>query len=105
MRHWQAVFGERLLIVTYEDLVTAPQQTVRSVLSHCKLRWQEACLRFFERPGSVTTASAAQVRQPLYTSSIGRWRRVESGLRPLIEVLDALTPQDGWGFARQSSPP
>jgi tetratricopeptide (TPR) repeat protein len=105
MRHWQAVLGERVLIVTYEDLVTAPQQTVRSVLSHCQLPWQEACLRFFERPGSVTTASAAQVRQPLYTSSIGRWRRVESGLRPLIEILDALCPQDGWGFARQSSPP
>ena len=98
MRHWQAVLGERLLIVHYEDLVQNPEQVSRRMLAHCGLSWEPACLAFDSQSTAVTSASAVQVRQRLYSSSIGKWRRFERQLAPLARILEARRPAGGWRF-------
>ena len=96
--HWRAVLpADRFLEVDYETLVTAPRATVERILAHCGLEWSEDCLAFHEHTGAVRTASADQVRQPLYRSAIGRWRRFEDELRPLLDALGPVLPADADG--------
>ncbi len=88
MAHWRAVLPQQTLLeVRYEDLVEAPEAEVRRMLAHLGLEWDEACLDFTGREGPVRTASLAQVRQPLYRTSVGRWRRWEKWLGPLKDAL------------------
>jgi hypothetical protein len=80
-----------VLRVQYEELVREPEATIHRVLSHCGLPYEAACLSFHETRRSVRTASAEQVRQPLYSSGVGYWRNFERQLEPLREALgDAL---------------
>jgi hypothetical protein len=72
--HWAALLGPDLLRVTYEDLVTGPEQVLRDLLERLGEDWDERCLAFGGAGGTVKTASVWQVRQPLHSSSIGRWR-------------------------------
>lgn len=89
MEHWQHVLPSGwMLEVRYEDLVADFEVGVRRLLAHCGLEWDDACLRFSSANRSVRTASVAQVRQPLYTTSVGRWCRYERHLGPLLEALD-----------------
>ncbi len=82
--YWRARLPlERWLTVDYEDLVTAPEPTLRRVLDFLDLPWEPACLDHRGGEGVVTTASQWQVRQPLYTHSIGRWRHYARWLGPL----------------------
>ncbi len=82
--YWRARLpAERWLTVDYEDLVTAPEPILRRVLDFLDLPWDPACLDHLEAEGGVTTASQWQVREPLYTRSIGRWRRYARWLGPL----------------------
>jgi len=78
-----------MLEVQYEDLIANVEIEARRVISHCSLEWSDVCLSFHENKRPVRTASAIQVRQPIYPSSVGRWRRYERQLRPLIDVLNA----------------
>jgi tetratricopeptide (TPR) repeat protein len=87
--HWRNVLPGRLHEVHYESLVAEPRPLVAGLLAHCGLDWEEACLHFDRTPGAVATASAVQVRQPLYASSVGRWRHYESHLQPVFEELAA----------------
>jgi tetratricopeptide (TPR) repeat protein len=96
IRHWQAVLGDRLLVVDYEDLVTDFETTVRRMLTHCCLEWEPACLSFQSQTRSVSSASAAQVRRPLYASSIGKWRPYGEWLIPLSQELERRAPTTGW---------
>ena len=98
MRHWQSVLGERLLIVPYEELVQSQRTVTWRILEHCGLDRQEACLAFEAQPGTVTSASAVQVRQGMYSTSMGRWRRFERQLAPLARILDEHRPAGGWRF-------
>lgn len=88
MDHWTAVLPEGCVLnVRYEDFVgDLPGQTAR-LLEHCGLEWNDACLNFYATDRPVATASRAQVRTPIYTSSIGRWRRYEPYLEELLEGL------------------
>ena len=89
MAHWRAVLPPNFLLeVQYEDVVANLEGQTRRMLAHCGLEWNEACLNFHQTDRAVMTASAAQVRQPIYRSSIGSWRRHEQHLRPLLEALD-----------------
>jgi tetratricopeptide (TPR) repeat protein len=99
MRHWQSVLGESLLVVRYEDLVLDYEATTRRLLAHCGLRWDDACLAFHKQTKAVTTASAVQVRRPLYSSSVGKWRNYQEYLQPLSESLKPLEPPQGWRLA------
>jgi hypothetical protein len=87
--HWRARFGEALLGLDYEALVSGPETRVRALLAHCGLAFDPACLRFHERPGFVQTPSGWQVRRPLNADAVGRWRHYERHLGPLLAVLDA----------------
>jgi tetratricopeptide (TPR) repeat protein len=87
MDHWDQVLPGRVLHVGYEDLVHDPETQIRRLLAHCGLDFQPACLAFHETKRPVRTASAEQVRQPLYTSGIGYWRHFEHELEPLRRAL------------------
>jgi hypothetical protein len=67
--------------------VRNPEANIRRLLEHCGLTFEPACLSFHETRRSVRTASAEQVRQPLYTSGVGYWRNFERELEPLREAL------------------
>ena len=88
MRHWQDNLpAGRMLTVDYEQLVATPQETIRGLLSHVGMPWQDACLEFDRNSLPSLTASAAQVRRPIYNSSVGLWRRYAAGLTPLASFL------------------
>jgi tetratricopeptide (TPR) repeat protein len=89
MAHWRAVLPpSSLLEIRYEDLVGDFEAEVRRLIAFCGLPWDDAVLRFHETKRAVRTNSEYQVRQPLYTSSIGRWRAYESKLGPLFAALE-----------------
>ena len=87
MTHWQATLGEKIHVVQYETLVTDTENTVAALLKHCGLPWEDACLNFHQRDDGVSTASSAQVRQPIYKTSLEKWRRYEFQLAPLADRL------------------
>jgi hypothetical protein len=87
MEHWCAVLPGRILEVRYEDVVRDLEGEARRLIAFCGLDWSDACLAFHETERMVRTASANQVRQPLYATSVGRWRRFERELAPLIAAL------------------
>jgi predicted Zn-dependent protease len=92
MDHWNRVLPGKVLHVQYEALVRDPDSVVRRLLDHCGLPFEEACLRFHETRRSVRTASAEQVRQPLYNSAVGYWKHFEIELEPLrCSLGDSLT--------------
>jgi tetratricopeptide (TPR) repeat protein len=87
MDHWDAILPGKVLHVQYEELVRDPEANIRRLLEHCRLPFEPACLSFHETRRSVRTASAEQVRQPLYTSGVGYWRHFEAELEPLRRAL------------------
>ena len=87
MDHWDGVLPGRVLHVQYEELVREPQVHIRRLLEHCGLEFEPACLKFHETHRAVRTASAEQVRQPLYTSGVDYWRHFEKELQPLRQAL------------------
>jgi hypothetical protein len=76
-----------ILDVQYEDVVADVEQQARRIVAHCGLPWDEACLEYYRTKRPVRTASAAQVRQRIYDSSIGRWRPHQQALEPLLRAL------------------
>ena len=90
MQFWLKQLPETIHTVRYEDLVTEGDRNARALISHCGLEWQQACLEFHKSARVVRTASLEQVRQPLYTSSIGRWRPYASHLDRLQGQLKEL---------------
>jgi hypothetical protein len=93
MEHWGRVLPGRVIRVEHEKLVADPERQIRWLVEDaCKLDWDPACLRFYEAESSVRTASAAQVRRPLFSTSIGRWARFAGELEPLFKALGAYAP-------------
>ena len=92
MAHWEAVLGGRLLTLDYEALVADPEPYTRAMVAHVGLEWDDACLRPHEVGRTVRTASAWQVRQPVYRRSAGRARAYERFLGPLREGLGEPAP-------------
>jgi tetratricopeptide (TPR) repeat protein len=87
MDHWDAVLPGKVLHLQYEELIRDPEAQIRRLLSHCSLPFEPACLSFHETQRPVRTASAEQVRQPLYTSGVGYWHHFEANLEPLKRAL------------------
>ena len=93
MAHWASVLPNRVIDVSHETLVTAPEARIRWLVAEaCGLAWEPACLRFHETRRAVRTASVAQVRQPIFTTSLERWRRYETHLGPLFGALGPYAP-------------
>lgn len=74
MDHWQGLFGNRIFTLKYERLVADFEPNARELLAHTGLEWSDQCLEFYRVKRPVQTASAHQVRQPVYSRSVGRWR-------------------------------
>ncbi len=78
----------------YEETVLDLESQVRRILGHCGLEFEEACLRYWENPRAVKTASSEQVRQPIYTSALGKWRHYGQHLElwkdELADIIEAL---------------
>jgi tetratricopeptide (TPR) repeat protein len=92
MAHWREVLPEGVMLdVQYEDVVGDLEREARRIVAHCGLEWDDACLEFHKTERSVLTASASQVRQPIYRSSIGRWRRHAAALQPLLRELEPVS--------------
>jgi tetratricopeptide (TPR) repeat protein len=87
MKHWHSVLPGKVLDVHYEETVTDLEGQVQRILEHCGLPFEESCVRFHETERAVKTASSEQVRQPIYTSGLGKWRRYESHLDMWQEYL------------------
>jgi len=87
MDHWRKVLTAPMLEVSYESLVTDLESQTRRLLAFLELPWNERCLEFHKSARGVGSASRDQVRKPLYTSSIGRWKHYERHLSPLINLL------------------
>ena len=86
--HWHRILPEDVMLdVQYEDVVADLETQARQIVAHCGLEWDDACLDFHKVERAVTTASAAQVRQPIYRSSVGRWQVYGDQLKPLLEAL------------------
>jgi tetratricopeptide (TPR) repeat protein len=101
LAHWRRVLPERVLLeVRYEALVDDFEGTARTMLAHCGLDWDARCLAFEQTQRPVTTASAPQVRRPLYRSSLQRWRPAAARLQPLLDGLGpALSAETETGLA------
>ena len=88
MDHWRAVLpASHFLEVDYETVVEDVEGEARRMLAFLDLPWQPACLEFYRVERAVRTPSAGQVRQPIYRSSRGRWRKHAGQLRPLLQAL------------------
>ena len=94
LAHWLAVLPIPVLEVQYEELVANLEVESRRLIAFLGLEWDPACLAFHETERPVLTASVWQVRQPLYSSSVGRWRHYRAHLGPLLEGLRGLVPED-----------
>jgi hypothetical protein len=87
MNHWRAILPAPIHDVWYEDLVGDPEGVTRRLLAACGMEWQDSCLDFHRTSRPIRTASSTQVRQPVYHSSIGRWKNYESELADLFAAL------------------
>lgn len=88
MAHWQAVLPPASFHeVRYEDLVNHTEATTRGLLAYLGLSWEDRCLSFYESRRAVRTASVSQVREPIYTGSLDRWKKYGAAIQPLIDRL------------------
>jgi tetratricopeptide (TPR) repeat protein len=88
MEHWHRVMPGVIHDVHYENLVTDIAGETRALLEYCGLPWEQECLDFHKSKSVSTTASAPQIRQKVYTSSVGKWRMYEDELQPLKDMLE-----------------
>jgi Flp pilus assembly protein TadD len=89
VEHWRRVLPrDRYVEVDYEELTRAPEPAIRRIIAACGLAWHDACLRPESNPRAVKTPSKWQTRQPIYRTSVARWRRYEPWLGPLRALVD-----------------
>ncbi len=94
MSQWRELLPGRIVDVAYEELVDDPEGVLKDVLGRCGLSYDPACLSFFNSSEATSTASAVQVRQPIYRTSVGSWRRYAPHLAPMLEQLAISQPHD-----------
>jgi hypothetical protein len=88
MEHWRRVLPKGVMLeVQYEEVIDNLEDQARRIIAYCGLDWNDACLAFHETQRVVRTASQSQVRQPIYQSSVGRWRAYQAQLEPLLNEL------------------
>jgi tetratricopeptide (TPR) repeat protein len=104
MEHWRKVLPAPLLEVDYEETVADLEGVARKLVAWCGLAWEPACLAFHQAKRPVRTASAVQVRQPVYGRSVGRWKHYEHVLDSLFARLERNSRlQDRWPVEPVSS--
>ena len=84
MEHWRKVLPAPLLEVDYEETVADPEGAARKLVAWCGLAWEPTCLEFHQTERPIRTPSAVQVRQPVFRTSVGRWKHYEPALVLLL---------------------
>lgn len=87
MTHWHKLFPGEIFTVQYEELVADQERVSKRLIDYLGLQWDEKCLDFHNNVRNVVSPSNLQIRQPMYETSINRWKRYEAYLQPLIEML------------------
>ena len=87
MEIWRERFPGRFFDISYEHTARDLESNARALLEYLELPWEDACLNFHQQDSAVSTASAAQVREPAHTRSVGRWRQYEHQLQAMAETL------------------
>ena len=87
MNYWGRVMPEAILELDYENLVADQEEWTRRIIDHIELDWHPECLNFHRADNAVRTASKWQVRQPVYSNAVARWKPYQTQLQPLIDVL------------------
>ena len=87
MNYWKQCFPAQILDVSYEELVSSPEDVIRRIVGFCGLEWSDDCLNFHQKKSTVRTYSTNQVRQPIFSTSVGRWKLYEKHLQPLLAAL------------------
>jgi len=88
MQHWRSILpSDAWIDIEYENIVCNLETETKRLLEFCDLTWDPACLDFYQSKRQVRTASFMQVRQPVYTTSVERWRKFEQELAPLFNIL------------------
>jgi Flp pilus assembly protein TadD len=90
MEHWRSVLPMQILDIDYEDYTTDLEGTARKLVDFVGMEWDPRCLEYYKLDRAVRTASLWQVRQPIYTSSVGRWRNYMPHIQPLIDAMGPL---------------
>ncbi|EED34782.1 sulfotransferase [Luminiphilus syltensis NOR5-1B] len=88
MSHWDSVYPGAVHSVQYETLVDNFEHESRELLAFCGLDWQQQCLEFYNNKSASVTASTVQIRQPVYQSSVGKWRLYREQLAPLVRIFE-----------------
>jgi len=86
--HYLDIFEDKIHIVNYEDIIKTPTKTVKNILEYCDLPWEDKCLKFYKNKRFINTLSSNQVRNPLYKSSINKWKNYKDKLNTLYRILD-----------------
>jgi tetratricopeptide (TPR) repeat protein len=87
MGHWRRVLPVPMLEIDYEETVADLEGVARRLVAWCGLEWEPACLAFHETKRPVRTASVTQVREPIYTRSLARWKHYAEDLKPLLNLV------------------
>jgi tetratricopeptide (TPR) repeat protein len=88
MAHWRKVIPNKIYEIQYEELVADQERVSRELIAFCGLDWDDRCLEFNKKPGAVKTASLYQVRQPIYTESVKKWKMYERYIEELLDELN-----------------
>ena len=94
MEHWRKVLPAPVLEVDYKETVADLEGVARKLVAWCGLAWEPNCLEFHRANRPVRTASAVQVRQPVYGTSVGRWKYYEQALAALFAQLERVGAQN-----------
>lgn len=94
LRHWRTLPHMNLLELRYEDLIADPEAQLRALIGALRLPWHAGMTEFTTHAGYVASASHRQVREPLHTRSVGRWRAHRASLQPVLARLDAIAAAD-----------
>ena len=89
MEYWNNLFNKTILNIKYEDVISNPKKKIEELINFCQLDWEEECLNFHSTKREVNTASAVQVRKPIYKTSVNLWEKYKENLNPLIKELNA----------------
>ena len=83
MAHWRSTLPQGAFYdIRYEDLVSNTEDEARKLLEYCELEWDDRCLEFYKTKRNIRTASVTQVRQPIYKTSVAKWKKIRSASRP-----------------------
>lgn len=88
MDHWKKVLPKNSFYnISYESLVENNEEEAKKLIEFCDLKWDDSCLEFHKNKRNIRTASVTQVRQPIYKSSVDRWKKYEKFIEPLVNSL------------------